>query len=39
MSAVETREVIERELGQSLANIFDWINLSKPLGSASISQV
>ena len=39
MSAEETRVILEAELGLRLANIFDWINLDQPLGSASISQV
>ena len=39
MSADETRVILEAELGLRLANIFDWINLDQPLGSASISQV
>ncbi len=39
MSEQQTREVLEAELGLRLINIFDWIDLKKPLGSASISQV
>ncbi|CAL8461942.1 g1473 [Coccomyxa elongata] len=39
MSEQQTRGVLEAELGLRLINIFDWIDLKKPLGSASISQV
>ena len=39
MSADETKVILEAELGLRLANIFDWIDLDQPLGSASISQV
>ena len=39
MSERQTRDVLEAELGLRLINIFDWIDLKKPLGSASISQV
>lgn len=39
MSAEETRLILEAELGLRLANIFEWIDLDRPLGSASISQV
>ena len=36
----QTRKVIERELGGvSLEDVFEWIDLEQPLGSASISQV
>ena len=39
MPAAQTREVIERELNAPLDEVFEWIDLEKPLGSASISQV
>ena len=39
MPAEETRVILEAELGLRLANIFEWIDLDRPLGSASISQV
>ena len=39
MPPQQTREVIEAELNAPLEQIFEWINLEKPLGSASISQV
>lgn len=36
----QTLKVIERELGGvSLEDVFEWIDLEQPLGSASISQV
>ena len=36
----QTRKVIERELGGvQLEDVFEWIDLEQPLGSASISQV
>ncbi len=40
MSAEQTRGVIERELaGACLEDVFEWIDLDKPLGSASLAQV
>ncbi len=40
MSAEQARACIEHELGVSdLAEVFEWIDLEEPLGSASISQV
>ena len=39
MPPAQTRKVLEQELGAPLDQIFDWIDLEKPLGSASISQV
>lgn len=39
MSKEQAKYAIEAELGTSLDTIFEWINLDKPLGSASISQV
>jgi beta-amylase/aarF domain-containing kinase len=35
-----TSAIIRRELGvKDLAEVFDWIDLAAPLGSASIAQV
>ncbi len=42
MSPEATRAAIARELGLAegqLGAVFEWINLERPLGSASISQV
>ncbi len=40
MSAARAEALIKGELGiDSLDEVFEWINLDKPLGSASISQV
>ncbi len=39
MPPAQTKEVIERELNARLEDVFEWIDLEKPLGSASISQV
>lgn len=39
MPPAQTKEVIERELNAPLEDVFEWIDLEKPLGSASISQV
>ncbi|GLC33499.1 hypothetical protein PLESTB_000081700 [Pleodorina starrii] len=40
MSAETTRAALQRELGVSdLSQLFEWIDLDTPLGSASISQV
>ena len=39
MPPQQTREVIEAELNAPLEQVFEWIDLEKPLGSASISQV
>lgn len=40
MPACQARAVLERELGGTpLEQVFEWIDLEKPLGSASISQV
>lgn len=40
MSAEQTRGVIEKELGGAkLEDVFEWIDLEKPLGSASLAQV
>ena len=39
MSAAQTRQVMERELGGvPLERVFEWIDLDTPLGSASIAQ-
>ncbi|KAG2426342.1 hypothetical protein HXX76_013099 [Chlamydomonas incerta] len=40
MSAAATKAALQRELGvQDLGQLFEWIDLEQPLGSASISQV
>ena len=39
MPPAQTRAVLERELGAPLEEVFEWIDLETPLGSASISQV
>lgn len=39
MSKEQARSAIEAELGTSLDTVFEWIDLDRPLGSASISQV
>lgn len=40
MPAEKARQVLQQELGvQDLSEVFEWINLDKPLGSASVSQV
>lgn len=39
MSKEQARAAIEAELGTSLDTVFEWIDLDRPLGSASISQV
>ena len=40
MSAQQTRGVIEKELGGAkIEDVFEWIDLDKPLGSASLAQV
>lgn len=40
MSAEQTRSVIEKELGGAkLEQVFEWIDLEEPLGSASLAQV
>lgn len=39
MPPAQTKEVIESQLNAKLEQVFEWINLEKPLGSASISQV
>lgn len=40
MPAAQAKKVIEEELGGApLEEVFHWINLDKPLGSASIAQV
>lgn len=39
MGAQQTRRVIERELGGiPMDEVFEWIDLEHPLGSASIAQ-
>lgn len=39
MPKEQARAAIEAELGTPLENVFEWIDLDEPLGSASISQV
>jgi predicted unusual protein kinase regulating ubiquinone biosynthesis (AarF/ABC1/UbiB family) len=40
MPAQQARSVIEEELGGvPLEEVFEWIDLEQPLGSASIAQV
>ena len=40
MGVEQTRRVIQRELGDlPLEQVFQWIDLDAPLGSASIAQV
>ena len=40
MPAEKARQVVEEELrGTPLEEVFEWIDLDTPLGSASISQV
>lgn len=39
MSAEQTRGVIEKELGAKVEDVFEWIDLDEPLGSASLAQV
>ena len=39
MTPEKTKEIIEQRLGKPIDEVFAWIDLSKPLGSASIAQV
>jgi hypothetical protein len=40
MSPEATKAILVRELGiQDLSDVFEWIDLEEPLGSASIAQV
>lgn len=39
MTPEKTKQVIEERLGKPLHEVFAWIDLSAPLGSASIAQV
>ena len=39
MPKEQAKAAIEKELGTSIDNVFEWIDLDTPLGSASISQV
>ena len=39
MPPAQTRRVLEAELNAPIEEVFEWIDLEKPLGSASISQV
>lgn len=39
MTPQKTKQVIEQRLGKPLDDVFAWIDLESPLGSASIAQV
>lgn len=39
MTPEKTKQVIEERLGKPLDEVFAWIDLEAPLGSASIAQV
>ncbi len=39
MTPEKTKEVIEQRLGKPIDEVFAWIDLEAPLGSASIAQV
>ena len=39
MPPTQVQGVLEYELGAPLNDVFEWIDLQTPLGSASISQV
>ena len=39
MTPEKTKEVMEERLGKPLEDVFAWIDLEAPLGSASIAQV
>jgi hypothetical protein len=39
MTPEKTKEVIEQRLGKTIDEVFAWIDLGAPLGSASIAQV
>lgn len=39
MPPTQVQQVLEHELGAPLRDVFEWIDLQTPLGSASISQV
>ena len=39
MSPEKTKQVIEQRLGKPIDDVFAWIDLAAPLGSASIAQV
>lgn len=39
MSPAKTKQVLEQRLGKPLNELFAWIDLEAPLGSASIAQV
>ena len=39
MPPAQTKRVLEAELNAPIEQVFEWIDLEKPLGSASISQV
>ena len=35
----KVKQVIEKQLGKAIDDVFAWIDLDNPLGSASIAQV
>lgn len=39
MAPEKAKQVIEQQLGKSIDDVFAWIDLEAPLGSASIAQV
>lgn len=39
MAPEKAKQVIEEQLGKSIDDVFAWIDLEAPLGSASIAQV
>ena len=39
MSPDKTKEILEQRLGKPINEVFAWIELDAPLGSASIAQV
>ena len=39
MAPDQVKQVIEKQLGKPIDEVFAWIDLANPLGSASIAQV
>ena len=39
MAPEKVKQVIEQQLGKPIDDVFAWIDLEAPLGSASIAQV
>ena len=39
MTPEKTKQIIEQRLGKPIGDVFAWIDLDAPLGSASIAQV